>query len=112
MRTTVSLVSWHWLLLVVFSAIVSADEVIMVKDETTVTVIAMPTSPHPPSYTSQNDFKSTVLQTSNDYRAVHDANPLSWNEKLANYAKNWAEKCIWEHSVCILHSLIHYEFMN
>lgn len=106
MMVSSRLVSWHWLLLIIFNVVVAADEVTMIPDETTVTVIAMPTSPHPPSYTSETDFISAVLQASNDYRTVHDASPLSWNEKLAKYAKNWAEKCIWEHSVCILHFLI------
>ncbi|KAJ5820433.1 secretion pathway protein Sls2/Rcy1 [Penicillium riverlandense] len=95
---TSSLVSWHCLLLIICIVIVSAAEVKVVTDETTATVIAMPTSPHPPSYTSETDFKSAVLQASNGYRTVHDASPLSWNEELAKYAKNWAEKCIWEHS--------------
>ncbi|KAJ5623897.1 hypothetical protein N7510_000206 [Penicillium lagena] len=98
MMATGSLVSWHWLLLIIFNVIASADEVIMVKDETTATVTAIPTSPHPPSYTSKTDFKSAVLQATNDYRTVHEASPLSWNETLEKYAKNWAEKCIWEHS--------------
>ncbi|KAE8152409.1 CAP domain-containing protein [Aspergillus avenaceus] len=64
----------------------------------TVIVTMTPTSPKPPSYTSTNVFKDTVLATSNTYRKEHNASNLVWNETLTKYAKNWAEGCKWEHS--------------
>jgi uncharacterized protein YkwD len=44
-------------------------------------------------------FKSAVLNSTNYWRAQHQAKPLTWNDKLAEFAQNHAQKCIWEHSV-------------
>lgn len=66
----------------------------------TITVTATPTSPTPPSYTSLDDFKDTVLSVSNSYRREHNAGHLVWNETLTDYALDWARECKWEHSVC------------
>lgn len=69
---------------------------------TTVKVPApTPTAPLSPSYTSLNEFKDDMLKVTNEYRANHDANPLQWNNTLADYSREWAEACIWKHSVCI-----------
>jgi uncharacterized protein YkwD len=91
-----------WLLVLIsLVGIVKADNVVYVTstlDASTI-VLATPTAPSPASYTSFDDFKKTVLQVSNDYRRSHDANPLVWNETLVKYAQNWAEACLWKHSV-------------
>lgn len=67
--------------------------IIMTTETTT------PSSPQPPSYTSPEDFKDTVLSASNRYRSEHQAIHLVWNETLTKYALDWAQRCIWEHSV-------------
>lgn len=41
------------------------------------------------------------MKVTNDYRASHDAQPLKWNDTLAEYSQQWAEACIWKHSVRI-----------
>lgn len=100
-----------WLLTIIATLISTtlADDIVYVTVTTTVgtanTIQATPTVPSPASYTSLDDFKKTVLQVSNDYRKVHDAKPLVWNDTLAKYALNWAEACIWKHSVRILRRL-------
>ncbi|KAE8356650.1 CAP domain-containing protein [Aspergillus coremiiformis] len=66
--------------------------------QTTVMVTIAPTSPHPPSYTSPEVFKDTMLSSSNTYRKEHNASNLVWNETLTGYAKDWAEGCKWKHS--------------
>ncbi|KAE8140762.1 CAP domain-containing protein [Aspergillus pseudotamarii] len=66
--------------------------------QTTIMVTATPTSPHPPSYTSPEVFKDTILSSSNNYRKEHNASDLVWNETLTRYAKDWAEGCRWKHS--------------
>ncbi|KAB8265677.1 CAP domain-containing protein [Aspergillus pseudonomiae] len=66
--------------------------------QTTIMVTATPTSPHPPSYTSPEVFRDTVLSSSNTYRKEHNASDLVWNETLTLYAKDWAEGCKWKHS--------------
>lgn len=66
-----------------------------------VTVTASPTTPSPPSYTSIEDFRNTVMSVSNAYRKDHGAGHLIWNKTLADYALNWANGCIWEHSVSL-----------
>lgn len=76
-----------------------------VQVEAAQTVYATPTVPSPASYTSLSDFEDTVLQVTNEYRDVHTANALVWNETLVEYARDWAEACIWKHSV----SSINYE---
>jgi uncharacterized protein YkwD len=46
-----------------------------------------------------NEFKNAVINTTNYWRAQHQAKPLSWDSTLAEFAQRHAEKCIWEHSV-------------
>ena len=38
------------------------------------------------------------LDLHNQARAQHGAAPLTWSSELATYAKNYANRCIWEHS--------------
>lgn len=94
-----------WLLIIStpFTSIANADKTVYTTVHTTIeatkTVQATPTIPSPTSYTSLDDFENAVLQVTNDYRSAHDADALVWNETLAEYARNWAEVCIWQHSV-------------
>ncbi|KAK5133672.1 hypothetical protein LTR08_007526 [Meristemomyces frigidus] len=43
-------------------------------------------------------FSTAVLNSTNYYRAQHQASALVWDTTLAQYAQAYAEKCIWEHS--------------
>jgi Cysteine-rich secretory protein family len=65
-----------------------------------------PTSSPSPSYTSETGFRGTVLNVTNLYRQQHNANPLTWNDTLANYAQNWANGCQFIHSVSNFSSCI------
>jgi pathogenesis-related protein 1 len=38
------------------------------------------------------------LDPHNALRAQHGAKPLVWNSTLADYANNWAGKCVFQHS--------------
>ncbi|KAF3032531.1 hypothetical protein E8E12_002558 [Didymella heteroderae] len=49
-------------------------------------------------YTSDSTFQQTILDVTNLYRQQHNASQLSWNESLAEYAKDWSEDCEFEHS--------------
>ncbi|KAJ5724557.1 hypothetical protein N7493_006285 [Penicillium malachiteum] len=83
------------------TAIIAQEVVVVTTFVTTVevtTVKASLTVPSPASYTSLTDFEDTVLQVSNEYRDDHNAGALVWNETLTEYARNWAEGCIWKHS--------------
>jgi uncharacterized protein YkwD len=98
--------SWSLLLLlVIYSSFITAikAKVVVTTVHTTVeiasTVQATPTVPSPASYTSTSELKDTVLRVSNDYRKAHDAEPLVWNDTLVEYSHQWAQNCIWEHSV-------------
>ncbi|KAJ5924302.1 hypothetical protein N7466_008489 [Penicillium verhagenii] len=104
---SINMNSRHWLprwLLLTGSLImgVISQDVVIVTVETTVkatsTVYDAPTVPSPASYTSLPDFKETVLQASNEYRGAHEAVDIVWNETLVEYARKWAETCIWKHS--------------
>ncbi|KAJ5644487.1 hypothetical protein N7507_010498 [Penicillium longicatenatum] len=93
----------RWLLLMGSLVVgISGEEVIIVTVKTTVqaakTVYETPTIPSPASYTSLSDFRETVLQVSNEYRGIHEADEVVWNETLVKYAQSWAETCIWKHS--------------
>lgn len=50
------------------------------------------------SYTG-TAFQAAILNSTNYYRAQHDAADLTWNATLAAYAQDYARECIWKHSV-------------
>ncbi|KAL7272135.1 hypothetical protein RUND412_005077 [Rhizina undulata] len=50
------------------------------------------------SYTDPVAFKSTCLSIHNDYRSQHGAAPLVWNDELAAWALDHAQKCVFAHS--------------
>ncbi|KAL4797381.1 CAP domain-containing protein [Aspergillus venezuelensis] len=62
------------------------------------TVTVTPKVPQDKSYTSAKLFKSTVLDATNAYRKAYNASALTWNDTLADFARNWAKTCAWEHS--------------
>ncbi|KAJ6093517.1 hypothetical protein N7486_008806 [Penicillium sp. IBT 16267x] len=93
----------RWFLLIGSLAMgVIGEDVVIVTVKTTAeavkTVYETPTIPSPASYTSLPDFTETVLQVSNEYRGIHEADEVVWNETLVKYARSWAETCIWKHS--------------
>lgn len=51
-----------------------------------------------PQYTSDTTFESSILNSTNTYRAEYNASALSWNTSLASYATSWASKCNFTHS--------------
>ena len=44
-------------------------------------------------------FQDAVLNSTNYFRTQHQANAVTWDSTLASFAQNYAEKCIFEHSV-------------
>lgn len=46
-------------------------------------------------------FKDAVLNSTNLYRAQHEASALRWNQTLASYAQDHAESCEFKHTVGI-----------
>ncbi|KAF2810291.1 PR-1-like protein, partial [Mytilinidion resinicola] len=49
-------------------------------------------------YSDANDFKKAVLNSTNTYRAQHNASALTWNNSLATFAAKWGGACVFEHS--------------
>jgi len=49
-------------------------------------------------YTSDDEFQSSILNSTNVFRDEHNATALSWNDSLATYAANYAGSCQWQHS--------------
>ncbi|KAK5123968.1 hypothetical protein LTR85_002165 [Meristemomyces frigidus] len=43
-------------------------------------------------------LQSAALNSTNYYRAQHQAGGLTWDTTLASYAQAYAEKCLWQHS--------------
>ncbi|KAI9271652.1 CAP domain-containing protein [Phascolomyces articulosus] len=77
---------------------------------TTTTVKANPTSStasvsaqteSPSSSSGSGDLSeedSEALALHNQFRAKHSAPALVWNATLASYAKDWSDRCVFEHS--------------
>ncbi|KAL4960287.1 putative extracellular SCP domain protein Pry1 [Aspergillus stella-maris] len=78
--------------------IATATATATVDTVTVDTVTVTPKVPQDKSYTSAKLFKSTVLDATNAYRKAYNASALSWNETLADFARDWAKTCAWEHS--------------
>ncbi|KAL6763272.1 CAP domain-containing protein [Haematococcus lacustris] len=63
-----------------------------------------PLPPPPPTPTGQLSGSSpylnisAVLNRHNYWRAQHGVVPLVWNNRLAQYAQDWADNCFFEHS--------------
>ena len=47
---------------------------------------------------SQDPIQKEALTAHNQFRALHHASDLSWDNELATYAKKHAEKCVFKHS--------------
>ena len=52
-----------------------------------------------PTYEVVNTFKAQMLNSTNAYRKMFGASPLTWNDDLATYAQNAANGCVFEHTV-------------
>ena len=94
------LFSWTLLLSAVYAV---ESRTITSTITSTITATASGTSSTPTelstSLTSDTEFRSSMLNSTNFYRAQHNATDLTWNETLATYATSYAEKCLWKHSV-------------
>ena len=51
-----------------------------------------------PSYTSDDDFQTACLNSTNTFRTQHNATDLSWNTSLASSSSSLASACEFEHS--------------
>ena len=52
----------------------------------------------PTDYTSDEQFQSDILNSTNFYRAQHNASNVSWNDTLADYAANYVTGCNFAHT--------------
>lgn len=50
-------------------------------------------------YTEDDAFREAALNVTNTYRRQHNATSLEWNNTLADIAREWSERCVFEHSV-------------
>jgi hypothetical protein len=88
-----SLYSSVLLLLPVFSF---AQTIVVATQVVTVSPSAATSSSQ---YTSDSDFQSSILNSTNTFRSEHNATALTWNTSLATYASDYANNCVWQHSV-------------
>jgi uncharacterized protein YkwD len=58
------------------------------------------------SFADNSTFETQILQYQNWYRQQHNVSLLTWNDNLATSSLNWAEQCIWAHSVRFPHILL------
>ena len=95
MRLISSTLGWSLLC----SSLVCAHNAILDRAAKIVTVyVPAPTFTPPSSYTAESSLIDSALNSTNDFRSQHNANPLNWNTSLANAASSWASKCQWKHS--------------
>ncbi|KAL1917800.1 uncharacterized protein VTP21DRAFT_3634 [Calcarisporiella thermophila] len=47
---------------------------------------------------ANNSLKDVVLNTHNNFRARHGSAALTWSDRAASFAQNWANRCVFEHS--------------
>lgn len=59
---------------------------------------AVPSERKGPNDSTTDSDISQYLTAHNRVRAQHGANPLSWDEELASKAREWANRCVFEHS--------------
>ncbi|KAL0059741.1 hypothetical protein AAF712_013501 [Marasmius tenuissimus] len=62
------------------------------------TVLILSILAHVNAAAERNPTPEDYLRLHNDLRAVKNAEPLTWNDELAMYAQNWADKCVRRHS--------------
>ncbi|CAG8890562.1 unnamed protein product [Penicillium egyptiacum] len=89
---------WLAILMLLVMQILNANADVVTVWTTVKVPAPTPTAPLHPSYTSPDEFKNVMLKVTNEYRVNHDANPLKWNDTLADYSREWAEACVWKHS--------------
>jgi len=77
---------------------ITGDHSTSVSVTTETIATAIPAATGTMAYTG-DVFQSAVLNSTNYYRAQHQAGSLSWDDSLAQYAQDYAEKCQWKHSV-------------
>lgn len=87
-----------WALL--YLPLTSARRSITIRNvPSTVTITApAPSSPPSESYTTDSKLIDSALNSTNHFRAQHNAPPLTWNTSLADAAASWASNCQWKHS--------------
>jgi hypothetical protein len=51
------------------------------------------------SYTSDADFKKSMIAAHNFFRKQHSASTVTWNNDRATSSHNWSKKCQFAHSV-------------
>lgn len=81
-------------------SVYSVDSKTLTSTLTSTSTVVVPSSTQiPSSYNSDSDFRSSILNSTNHYRKQHNATQVKWNETLAVYARIYAAKCLWSHSV-------------
>ena len=65
-------------------------------------VAATTTSTQAGSMSFEGDLQAAVLNSTNFFRGLHQASNLTWDDTLADYAKNYSKGCVWEHSVRLI----------
>lgn len=62
--------------------------------------LAMPSprAENPPHAIHARSEPQEYLDAHNSVRAQHNAAALVWDETLAQYAQDYANKCVWQHS--------------
>lgn len=73
--------------------------------QTSLPPLSTQASPKEIGFSTTEQFETQILQAQNWYRAAHGADPLVWNESLADASAEWVRGCVWDLEVCCFHSL-------
>ena len=52
-----------------------------------------------PAYATEATFKAQILNGTNTYRQMYQAQPLEWDDTLAEFGNTHASKCLFDHTV-------------
>lgn len=67
------------------------------------TVTEAPSVPtNPPQFTDDSTFQDAILNSTNVFRAQHNASSVVWNATLAHFGQVWSDGCIFKHTVSVL----------
>ena len=74
---------------------------------TTIVATAAPAQPtNDPSYVDDAAFQRAVLNSTNTFRSQHNASNLAWNDTLADFGRDYAQRCEWAHTVSRPHTYL------
>ena len=85
----------RWVICLKLALLAQAQDTIVVT-----TITEAPAQPtNEPTYVDDGAFRDAVLNSTNFFRQEHNASALAWNDSLSDFGRDYADRCLWQHSV-------------